>query len=64
VIVSRSLGHASPAFTRRSISTRGKRVLTRWLEALEEALAPCLTSVGNPLAREALDWTGEQTSIA
>jgi integrase len=64
VIVSRSLGHASPAFTAAVYQHAWQEGPYEVAAALEEALAPCLTSVGNPLAREAPDWTGEQSSIA
>ncbi|MBA2426414.1 MAG: tyrosine-type recombinase/integrase [Actinobacteria bacterium] len=64
VIVSTALGHASPAFTAAVYQHAWQEGPCEVAVALEEALVPYLTDVGNPLAREALESAGEQEFIA
>jgi len=64
VIVSTALGHASPAFTAAVYQHAWQEDPCEVAAALEEALVPYLTDVGNPLARQALESAGKQEFIA
>ncbi|MDQ3783344.1 MAG: tyrosine-type recombinase/integrase [Actinomycetota bacterium] len=64
VIVSTMLGHASPAFTVAVYQHVWQEGPNEAAAALDEALAPSITDVGNPLANEAFESDDQRVSIA
>lgn len=64
VIVSAVLGHASPAFTVAVYQHAWQEGPYEAAAALDEALAPGLMDVGNPLANEVLESDDVRVSIA